>query len=556
MSTKTTFKRIALVAVAALGFGTLSVVPSTASTAIAVGNSVISAWTGDGLTAGDNGVYSSTVRGLAVGNGVAGIANTVTIRISADAGHQTTDTTTAWADSADGLAATTPGVGTKRAIATVTGGTFATTSVANEITFNTAGTQASVPANNALAYITVNTPTVGDVVVKVYRETAAGSGLYSTTAYETVTFTIGATAINGAYASSKVYAEAAPTASAAAPTSVTNDAFNTDPQAYVATASSVAKAAFKVVQYDAAGVALTASTKAITITTTLGAVGTSDTTPVGSYLALAASTAGSTQNQLLYLFSDGRSGKAVVTIAVNGVTAATYNVTFYGTTIASMTMTPYKPVIAASDGTQVGGNATATDDTSDYAKSSVQFILVLKDANGNDIMQTSPGTTVTSSNLTVATVSAIGGWSLALGGYPVTATAVGTSGTTTITVKDTLTGLISATGTVTVGSKSIASLVFATDATDYKPGDKVTVTLTAKDASGNPIADGVYYNLLTGAVASTQALQTYPFDLQHRQQQMQQQKQLMQQMQQLMQLTLQQRQQMQQQLQHKMLQMQ
>ena len=32
MSTKTTFKRIALVAVAALGFGLLSVVPSTATT--------------------------------------------------------------------------------------------------------------------------------------------------------------------------------------------------------------------------------------------------------------------------------------------------------------------------------------------------------------------------------------------------------------------------------------------------------------------------------------------------------------------------------------------
>jgi hypothetical protein len=385
MSTKTTFKRIALVAVAALGFGMLSVVPSTASTAIAVGNSVISAWTGDGLTAGDNGVYSSTVRGLAVGNGVAGIANTVTVRVAADAGHQATDTTTAWASSADGVTAST--TGTRRAILTVTGGTFATTDVANEITFNTAGTQAAVPANNALAYVTVNTPTVGDVVVKVYRETAAGSGLYGTTAAETVTFTIGATALNGAYTSSKVYAEAAPTASAAAPTSVTNDAFNTDPQAYEATVSTVAKAAFKVVQFDATGAALTANTKAITITTTIGGVGTADTVAVGSYLAIASSTAGSTQNQLLYLFSDGRSGKAVVTIAVNGVTAATYNVTFYGTTIASIAMVPYKPVIAASDGTQIGGNATATDDTSDFAKSSVQFILVLKDANGNDIMK-------------------------------------------------------------------------------------------------------------------------------------------------------------------------
>ena len=498
MSTKTTFKRIALVAVAALGLGVLSVAPSSAAgTGLTTGNSVIWAWTGDGLASGDNGVYAyNSGRGLTTGNGVAGIANTVAIQVAADAGNQTTDTTTA-----------VGGTGTRRAILTVTGGTFATSDQA-AITFNTAGTQATVAADNALANVTINTPTVGEVVVKVYRETAAGSGLYSTTAYETVTFTIGSAAVNGVYAKATVRAVAGSETTAASITSATTDTFTTDAQAYLATASTTAKASFKVSQADAYGVALaTAATKAVTITTTIGSVGTSSTSPVGSYTAVAAASA---NDQLLYLFSDGRSGKAVVTIAVNGVTAATYNVTFYSTTIASLTLTPFKPLIAASDGAQTGGGSSATADLGDYAKSSWQFILVAKDANGNENTGTTPSVTVTSSNPVVAT-AALGSYSAVYGGWAVTGTAVSTSGTTTITVKDTATGLISATGTITVASKQIASLVLATDAADYAPGDKVTVTLTAKDASGNPIADGVYYNLLDAAVASTQGLLSYPW---------------------------------------------
>jgi hypothetical protein len=498
----------------------LSVVPSSAaSTALTTGNSVIYAWTGDGLALGDNGVYkfSGTAgtaggRGLSTGLGVSGIANTVTIQVAADAGTQTTDTTTAVGTSS-----------TKRAILTVTGGTFvaaydtantgANGAASTGITFNTAGTQAAIIANNELSNVVINTPTAGEVVVKVYRETAEGSGLYSSTAYETVTFTIGSAAVNGVYASSKVYAEEAPTG-AGAPDSTTDDAFKTDAQSYRATASTTAKAAFLVSQYDAVGVKLpSTATKAVTITTTIGAVGTAETSPVGSYVAIAGATSTTSvaNDKIVYLFSDGRSGKAVVTIAVNGVTAATYNVTFYSTTIASMTLTPYKNVIATGTTTaQTGGNATATNDAGEYYQSYVQFILVVKDANGNENTATAPSVTVSSSNIAVATVSAPTVYSAVYGGWLVNSTAV-SAGTTTVTIKDSLTGLIAVTGTVTVGSKDIASLTMTTDAADYKPGDKVTVTLTAKDADGKPIADGVYYNLLTGAVASTQSLVTYPF---------------------------------------------
>jgi hypothetical protein len=47
MSTKTTFKRIALVTVAALGFGVMSVAPSSATN-----NAILKYATGDGAAAG------------------------------------------------------------------------------------------------------------------------------------------------------------------------------------------------------------------------------------------------------------------------------------------------------------------------------------------------------------------------------------------------------------------------------------------------------------------------------------------------------------------------
>jgi hypothetical protein len=49
---------------------------------------------------------------------------------------------------------------------------------------------------------------------------------------------------------------------------------------------------------------------------------------------------------------------------------------------------------------------------------------------------------------------------------------------------------LTTTATVTIGSSTVASEKITTDATTYVAGQQMVVTITAKDASGNPVADG------------------------------------------------------------------
>jgi trimeric autotransporter adhesin len=599
MSTKTTFKRVALVAVAALGLGVLSVAPSSAASTAATLTlsratqtvvpgteaSVVATLGMTSDTVGDTATVTATlgtpptgsgkaatditlsVAGATVTKGTAAVSGQVAELTSNATGAASVPVTvtftpnsvgtyviTLTAVAMDGVSVArtftitapalvfTTGDGTpvapfnagvgvagiantvtltgynvsvanRRALVTVSGADAKIVSIAAATTAVAAnglsGTIAAASSSTANAVV-INTPTAGTVTVSLFNETAASSGLFSSTAAATVTITVNAKAQNNAYASNTVWAENGSVTDNALITAATTDVFVTDATQYLATASSTAKASFLVTQRDALGAVLTDGVASgVTITTTIGAVGTAAGAPIGAYAAIASLTE---SEQKLYLYSDGRSGAGVVTIAVGGVTAATFNVTFYSTTIASLTLTPYRPVIAANVGTATfsSDGITGTNDAGDYARSSAQFVLVAKDANGIANTGTAPAVTVSSSNPLVGT-AALGSYNVLLGGWLITGTPVGTSGTTTITVAN-ATGTITATGTMTVGSTSIASITMTTDATDYAPGDKVTVTLTAKDAAGNAIADGTYYNTLTKAVTSSQGLLSYPWD--------------------------------------------
>jgi hypothetical protein len=63
---------------------------------------------------------------------------------------------------------------------------------------------------------------------------------------------------------------------------------------------------------------------------------------------------------------------------------------------------------------------------------------------------------------------------------------------------------LSATATVTIGSTTVASEKISTDATTYAAGQQMVVTITAKDASGNPVADGT----ASPAITANKALGT------------------------------------------------
>jgi hypothetical protein len=459
------------------------------------------------VTAGASATMTIVVRSLAyatgdsaaaapyeVGTGVVGVANTVTV--------------TALTLGAANRRALVSVSGADATISTTTGDT-ATVAADFKSALITASSSAATPRTTN---IFIKTPTAGTITVSLFNETAANSGLFSATAANTVTITVNATALNGVFASSLVSAVSGQTATAGDLTGETTDTYDSTPQVYTATASTVAKATYKVEQFDTTGAAIAqAERKSVSVETTLGAVGTSANTPAGAYAAVAGSTAAGNP-QFLYLFSDGRSGKGVVTIKVNGVTVKTFNVTFVSTTIAKLTIAPFRPVIATNIGSTTGGAATATDNTSNYVKSAWQFILNALDSNDNPNQSTTaPAVTITSSDPSCATAALGSAYSSVYGGWAVTGTAVGTACSTTITVKNTATGLISVTGVIRVGSTTISDLVMTLDKAEYEPGEKVTLTLTAKSADGQAPADGTYPNLLTTAVNSTQVLTSYPF---------------------------------------------
>jgi len=170
MSTKTTFKRVAAVAAAALAISGFSAVSAHAVTPLASTITQVA-------NTGDHGV-----------GGIAGPNNTLQVTITDAA----TDTPTVKSNlrtfiSVTGGTITAAATGTNTTSPTIpTGGTSSVTQAV--------GTDTSLAAS---VVYTIVTPTVGSIVVNTYDETAVGSGLYAATPSATKTLTISAASVVG-----------------------------------------------------------------------------------------------------------------------------------------------------------------------------------------------------------------------------------------------------------------------------------------------------------------------------------------------------------------------
>jgi len=554
MSTKTSIKRVALIAVSALGFGLMSVVPAKAGAVTAsitdasdvtpLGVAATTAVSFDNTAAGDTITLTLTVpTGSAVtltdNNGA--VAGTDDIYVSADAGV-TFDPATGIADDADADAGngdititpdvagvytvTLTGTGTSTGVTadtyTITAGDLwgevadglsngdqTNTSIKgvagdfNTVTLSfhtkvrsqlitvtgstvdafTAGTNATAviaddkkslvvtDADTAeTVLIKVKTPAAGTITVKSFL--ASQGGIYSTTAYGSVTITVNSAAVTNVYsaADTTVYAAAGTLSSGlngdaggTTPSSTTDAAvLATTPIANAANAATVEALKIVVDQNDGAGNNLASGFKANTVSISpIGSVGVAAGTPLGNY---AAETA---QDSDFYVFADGRSGTATVTVSVNGVTTATYKVIFAGA-LASYSVTYTAPATALKSHLGVGETEELT--------------VSGKDANLNAAV--SLGTVyASSSDTTKATVS--------VAGAVVTVTGVA-AGSATITIGNASGSAATITKTVayTVTKTTAKSFTLTWDKETYLPGEKMTLTLTATDSNGSPVADG------------------------------------------------------------------
>jgi hypothetical protein len=187
-----------------------------------------------------------------------------------------------------------------------------------------------------------------------------------------------------------------------------------------------------------------------------------------------------------YIYPTGTAGTATVTItALTSGLTWTKTLTFYGS-VATAAIGTAKYKIA-----RTGGFSTAG-----------MFTVTLKDSLGNAV----PGQSVTieSSDLTqIASGSCADAVGLATDGVyacELTSSALSTSGgtaTVTATYENPVTEVeYSTTYAVTLGG-GVSTVVLTTDKATYEPGEKMVVTATAKDASGNPVYDGLSGPTLT-----------------------------------------------------------
>jgi hypothetical protein len=462
MSTKTTFKRVALVAVAALGLSVVAVAPSSAAQTVA--NTYINCTTADGGT-----ITPSATTGAECG-GVAGTSNYVVL------------TGKSGGAKAYRLAVTGPGT---------------LSNPGSGIVVATDGLSATAAADTTDT-VRVNTPTAGTITVTVYAQVS--TGVYSTTAAETVVITVGATAQSGVYSAAKssVYLVAGETFTATADATTAPTAAKT----YTALESSTASIVVKYL--DGLGKAITGESITATITSGPGTIltgvtnGKFDSTTalsnlenqdsVGKYSASADVDA---QGVIaFYLFRNGQAGTSVVTIKNSaGTVLGTKSVVFTDTTVATLDVTVLKPTVQ--------GDTTS--------RTSNVFKLVAKDSNGNPISG-SVSITATSGATTVATptqVPSAGVEDTATASaagemyWGLTPAAAATYGPVTITFKA---GLVTGSATVTLSS-AVAATFTGTAANTTANGD-VVYTFTAKDAKGYAVPEGLALSNYIASVTS------------------------------------------------------
>jgi len=207
----------------------------------------------------------------------------------------------------------------------------------------------------------------------------------------------------------------------------------------------------------------------------------------------------------LYVCSDGTAGVATVTIKVTDVndvvnTLATRSITFFGSVskiVATPVLTVARVAGASATGTSVADRDLATEVPSvivkatDAGGNAVSGLTITAKSSSTGIM--SETITVTEDVLSTANIYSSGG----KGNYNISVTAStgaksGDKATLTFRVVDPAgdgTTYLTSDVAYTVGG-SVATETLSFDKTSYAPGEAMVITRTAKDSSGNPVYDG------------------------------------------------------------------
>jgi hypothetical protein len=485
MSKTTNFKRIALVAVAALGLGVLSSAPSNA--AINADTFTLSAATAAQTTAETYTATSATVTLSFLASAANDSISVTSALVSAPAGGtalpvlRLVETTTAVVDStvAAGGRAIDYGVPANTAANVHAGVTTSASSAKFAVYLATSGATTGAPV------------TAGTYVVKITPAAVGASGTLQASVAQTLTITVTAAATldkTPSAATSKVYIQDSHSVNYT-PTS--------DSTVVASKATGTSRAYVYVKSNNAAGSEVASES----ITAEISGKGllqnaTGSTTGLVRILDVK-------YGETFTVFADGTEGVGTITVKgkTSGVLIATKTLTFYGA-MASIGA----PAIAATDTKVItptsGGNVTT--------KVSV-FAL---DAGSNKVGNLTGGTDIYafSDSTSIATVATY--TYSATTGYSVVVTGVA-AGTANITFANASTlaaaTIKSAAFPVKVGSVTPASVKVAFDKATYAPGEKATLTVSVLDANGALVAatGSEYANIFaTGGIVADKSLGT------------------------------------------------
>jgi hypothetical protein len=440
MSTKTTFKRIALVAVAALTLGSFSAVSATAVPVTVATTAPCYVSTAPYMT--PNAAGTDTATATLTATQVAGPANYVEVTCEKDLGSGTTAVVTTSAGS--------------------TLASFSDSSTSGQWTVAT-GALSATSANNAITdtIFRVMTPTAGTVTTTIASRAFVNGGATDTTR-QTLTITVTEAAVAGvatAANSTSIISKGTDFTGAEADEAVVGD--NTP-------ATPVQVASILVTAKDANKTTILTAPISATISGP-GLLGISDTqanvlianTPA-TLRAVAVTTTDGIAVITVAGDGTGVGGVATITISSGTTVLATETVTFAGkaASLAAALTSGQKTWISAT----AGSNTTTLDVTAKDAAGSAATLPTLK---------------VTPADATIATATVASGL--------VTITGV-KAGTTVITIADSATGTTVTPTTYTINVKATtttAAPVVTFDKSDYTPGELMTITIAVDVADTN-----------------------------------------------------------------------
>ena len=490
MSTMTNFKRVALVAVAALGMGVLSSVPSQAlyltTPTLTITNATPTKASSDSRTAGTITVAWNTNSG-----GTAGDRDTITITATAvsypalatavprlnlmfsdTSGSQSAVTTPFSVASGTAVPAAMTAL-----MGSTSGGVVATDSVSATATSGAvlgSGTTTGYQTTKLFAFLDttqarqVGTYTYTIIATQSGIQYGAGSKNTATPISGTLTFTVAALDAEGTAASAGTSTAYLHSAASGTPTADITSSV-------LATASTTARAWLYVnLQNVGSGQAV----ESVTLTTTIGNFGPSGGTSTGKQIVVEYATGGA---KYYPLFADGTAGTAVITVKSSSVTFANKSLVFYASAPTTLVAKALNTVPG------VGTNASAVE-------------VVAKDSNGN----LWGGSLAIYSN-TLATISDTGtactNANTTVGAFlcPVTGVVAGTAKVKAYASGQTV---VSNEIELTVSQATAATVKLSWDKASYAPGEKATLKVEVLNSAGTSVPTSTFANLFaTGGIS-------------------------------------------------------